>query len=312
MELVLTLINAWLFWTAVYAFFKSRKEGTGFFEEFKNAIITTKDFVSGLFGKPDKEMDVKVEENEAAKTVDSMKRVADNLNHQINMMVNYNYPQNRGWKYLNDNWTYLISHGKPAEIEVNVYGNRFIKATVIINNGVVCAIEDSSSKITKRSFHNEQVVSESQAAPATENNVKKNEGETLESTTSETIDAEKAKAIAVNYIADNYEDINNTANQAVAYGADSFILRPDCDGSKIVLEQIGLELERRNFKNIKVNSDGSIEVGINLDAPSDNGNYDFEQDEQDQSQEVDDDDDLFDDKEDEEIIVPPEPSDLPE
>lgn len=90
-------------------------------------------------------------------------------------------------------------------------------------------------------------------------------------------DEKKAVSIAVNYIIDNMTILNAMANDAVAEGKNSFIIK-DLPGNELAWSKIVDELQDCNFVNCKVIGN-TIEVGVNLAAPADDGNYDFEKDE---------------------------------
>jgi len=266
-----------LFWIGIYAFFMKRKNDTTFGHEYKNTVLGIIGFFKGLTEKP-----TTTEGNEE-KNIMSMKNLAASINHQVSQMIQYRYPSNHGWKYSAYNWEYLITHNYPVTVEILVTSKQVIEAKVVIKNGVVC---DVVNKFTPsiNNFNEEatpmpapaptpQPVPESAPTPQPEEKTLEEENATSKGELSEE-DEKKAANIAANYIIDNMELLNSMANDAVAMGKSIFVIN-NLPGDELAWNKIVDGLHNSNFVNCKVVGN-TIEVGVNLDVPADDGNFDFE------------------------------------
>jgi hypothetical protein len=221
-----------------------------------------------------------------------MSAFADNLDQQIHQIIDYRFMRNIGWKYLESNPRYRLAHGYPVNVEICLYNRKTIKASVIMQNGVICDIIEHvpERKIISTPIYTEFVevpvaaqtneentsIHENTVVVADENVLPK-ESASYDSAGSESItDMEKAKGLATNYLADVSTELNDIANEAVAKGENSFLFKPDVDGGDLVLSAFAqLLVEKLSFKDAEVVGE-DIEVFISLDAQADDGNYDFE------------------------------------
>lgn len=343
MDSILNFIGNILVWIAIYAFFKKRKNGSSFWYEYGVAVKNIIAFIKDLFGKTVKNSGENKTPEENGDL--SMNQLAEYLNHQVNEMIQYKYPFNYGWRYKADNWRYVITHKKMVDVEILVTSRQTCDAAVLIKNGTVCDVvgqklgrekpdipvpapapaptpepkpetkpEPDSKPEPKPEAKPEP---DSKPEPKTEDEKKIDQAE----------NEKKAVGIAVNYIIDNMAMLNTMANDAVAEGKTSFIIK-DLPGDELAWSKIVDELHDSNFINCKVIGD-TIEVGVNLAAPADDGNYDFEKNETPEEDSEKSASDLVQDQEQipaadeeeanieiitgsEDFIIPDEPSDMPD
>ena len=326
-----------LFWIGVYAFFMKKKHDTSFGEEYKNAVLGIIGFFKGLKNTPEKPITT-TEDNEE-KEIMYMKNLAASMNHQVSQMIQYRYPSNHGWKYSAYNWEYLITHNYPVTVEILVTSKQVIEAKVVIKKGVVCDVVSCKFTPSINNFNEEatpqpapaptpQPVPESAPTPQpeekpenpTEEKPLEEENATSKGEPSEE-DEKKAASIAANYIIDNMELLNSMANDAVAMGKSIFVIN-NLPGDELAWNKIVDGLHNSNFVNCKVVGN-TIEVGVNLDVPADDGNFDFEKKEKEEepveevsSQDI---ENAIDSEaayeviaNSEDFIIPSEPEDIPE
>lgn len=324
-KIMLRLLFFIMSWICFYAFVQSRKNKTEFSEEFKIALSKCGEFVFTIIDKLSK---LKVDEKTVAKRMaeDAMK-----MNHQIETMVDFHFSGSRGWRYITANQSYALTHGKPVEIGICLQNGQEVKATVIVKNSVVCDIVLNNSNTEARTEFTQAVSDFTQPAAAATSEEKKEEPEEPEEpekdvTSSEkekiedTLDEEKAIAIAANYLADEYGKLDNLANEALANGKTCFEFTPDVDGGEAVLEQISnLLVSKLGYEQSTI-KDGKMLVVINLDTPTDDGNYDFEKKDEPKSSVpetavmdcITEDEEKSDGILDDGLLIPSEPDDIPE
>ena len=133
---LMNIIFGVLFWMGVYAYYKAKKNGTSFTEEYRIAFNT----LCGLFHQNNvKEVKAKSSAKSDADNA-RMSALATAKNHQVQQMINYRYPANHGWKYAVDNWTYLLTHDLPVKVEIMTSSQQHIEADVVTKGGVVCDV----------------------------------------------------------------------------------------------------------------------------------------------------------------------------
>ena len=286
-----------LFWMGVYAYYKAKKNGTSFTEEYRIAFNTLKNLIFGLFHRENNVKEVKAKSSAKSDADNArMSALATAKNHQVQQMINYRYPANHGWKYAVDNWTYLLTHDLPVKVEIMVTSSQHIDATVVTKGGVVCDVvsrhsaSPSSAPVpaSSTSAKEPKEVKTSPAEKPEENHEKSVEkpekskpASSPTSTQPSEADIKKAASVALNYVIDNTELLNKMANDAVSEGKKMFLVS-DLPGDKLTWEKIIEELEKINFINCKMVGEGTVEVGVNLNAPADDGNFDFEKSEDDE------------------------------
>lgn len=334
MDSILNFIGNILVWIAIYAFFKKRKNGSSFWYEYGVAVKNIIAFVKDLFVKTVKNSGENKTPEENGNL--SMNQLAEYLNHQVNEMIQYKYPFNYGWRYKADNWRYVITHKKMVDVEILVTSRQTCDAAVLIKNGTVCDVVGQKLGREKPDIPvpapapaptpepKPEPDSKPEPKPEPDSTPKpKTEDEKIDQSENE----KKAVSIAVNYIIDNMAMLNTMANDAVAEGKTSFIIK-DLPGNELAWSKIVDELHDSNFINCKVIGD-TIEVGVNLAAPADDGNYDFEKNETPKEDSEKPASDLVQNQEQipaadeeeanieiitgsEEFIIPDEPSDIPD
>ena len=259
-----------LFWMGVYAYYKAKKNGTSFTEEYRIAFNTLKNLIFGLFHRENNVKEVKAKSSAKSDADNArMSALATAKNHQVQQMINYRYPANHGWKYAVDNWTYLLTHDLPVKVEIMVTSSQHIDATVVTKGGVVCDVVSRHSASPSPA--------PVPASSTSTKEVKTSPAEKPESTSTQPSEADikKAASVALNYVIDNSELLNKMASDAVSEGKKTFLVS-DLPGDKLTLRKIIKELEKINFINCKMVGEGTVEVGVNLNAPADDGNFDFE------------------------------------
>lgn len=283
MDSILNFIGNILVWIAIYAFFKKRKNNSSFWHEYGVAIKNIVAFIKDLFKKSEKTIiDITPKKDEKI----SIQYLAENLNHQVKEMIQYKYPSNYGWRYKADNWVYVITHNKKVDVEILVTSKQTRSAMVLIKNGTVCDVIEQKygepkpdapipTPVPAPTPTESKPESAPKSTPEPTPELKPESEPAPEPDNSE--DEKKAVSIAVNYIIDNMTILNAMANDAVAEGKNSFIIK-DLPGNELAWSKIVDELQDCNFVNCKVIGN-TIEVGVNLAAPADDGNYDFEKDE---------------------------------
>lgn len=281
---LMNIIFGVLFWMGVYAYYKAKKNGTSFTEEYRIAFNT----LCGLFHRENNVKEVKAKSSAKSDADNArMSALATAKNHQVQQMINYRYPANHGWKYAVDNWTYLLTHDLPVKVEIMTSSQQHIDATVVTKGGVVCDVvsrhsaSPSPAPVPASSTSTKEVKT-SPAEKPEENHEKPVEKPEPTSTQPSEADIKKAASVALNYVIDNTEILNKTANDAVSEGKKTFLVS-DLPGDKLTWEKIIEELEKINFINCKMVGEGTVEVGVNLNAPADDGNFDFESENEDVS-----------------------------
>lgn len=303
MNTILNFLVTVMFWIGIYAFFMKKKNDTSFSEEYKKAVFGIIGFFKGLRTNPEKP--ITVTENKEEREILSMKNMAASLNHQVSQIIQYRYPSNYGWKYLEYNWEYLITHNYLVVVEILVTSKQAIEAQVVIRKGVVCDVVSRKFSPFINNFNEEvtpvpaptpqpvpepvspQSVPESVTPQQEEKKENSPEEKTLEEETNlskekpSEEDERKAASIATNYIIDNMEMLNSMANDAVAMGKNTFVISK-LPGDALAWSKIVDGLHNSSFVNCKVVGN-TIEVGVNLDIPADDGNFDFEKKESDEA-----------------------------
>lgn len=281
---LMNIIFGVLFWMGVYAYYKAKKNGTSFTEEYRIVFNT----LCGLFHRENNVKEVKAKSSAKSDADNArMSALATAKNHQVQQMINYRYPANHGWKYAVDNWTYLLTHDLPVKVEIMTSSQQHIDATVVTKGGVVCDVvsrhsaSPSPAPVPASSTSTKEVKT-SPAEKPEENHEKPVEKPEPTSTQPSEADIKKAASVALNYVIDNTEILNKTANDAVSEGKKTFLVS-DLPGDKLTWEKIIEELEKINFINCKMVGEGTVEVGVNLNAPADDGNFDFESENEDVS-----------------------------
>lgn len=302
MNTILNFLVTVMFWIGIYAFFMKKKNNTSFGEEYRKAVAGIIGFFKGLRTNPNKPITTTEKEE---KEILSMKNMAASLNHQVSQMIQYRYPSNYGWKYSAYNWEYLITHNYMVTVEILVTSKQTIEAQVVIINGVVCDVISRKFSPFINNFNEEvtpvpaatpqpvpepvspQPVPEAVTPQQEEKTESLNEEKSLEKETnlpkknSSEEDEKKAASIATNYIIDNMEMLNSMANDTVAMGENTFVIS-NLPGDALAWSKIVDGLHNSSFVNCKVVGN-TIEVGVNLDIPADDGNFDFEKTESDET-----------------------------
>lgn len=277
---LMNIIFGVLFWMGVYAYYKAKKNGTSFTEEYRIAFNTLKNLICGLFHRENNVKEVKAKSSAKSDADNArMSALATAKNYQVQQMINYRYPANHGWKYAVDNWIYLLTHDLPVKVEIMVTSSQHIDATVVTKGGVVCDVVSRHSASPSpapvpASSTSTKEPKEVKTSPA-EKPEKSKPASSPTSTQPSEADIKKAASVALNYVIDNTELLNKTANDAVSEGKKTFLVS-DLPGDKLTWEKIIEELEKINFINCKMVGEGTVEVGVNLNAPADDGNFDFE------------------------------------
>ena len=280
---LMNIICGIFFWMGVYAYYKAKKNGTSFTEEYRIAFNTLKNLICGLFHRENNVKEVIKAKSSAKSDADNarMSALATAKNHQVQQMINYRYPANHGWKYAVDNWTYLLTHDLPVKVEIMVSSQQHIEAIVVTKGGVVCDVVSRHSASPSpapvpASSTSTKEPKEEKTSPAEKPVEKPEKSKPASSPTSTSeADIKKAASVALNYVIDNTELLNKMANDAVSEGKKTFLVS-DLPGDKLTWEKIIEELEKNNFINCKMVGEGTVEVGVNLNAPADDGNFDFE------------------------------------
>ena len=279
---LMNIIFGVLFWMGVYAYYKAKKNGTSFTEEYRIAFNTLKNLICGLFHRENNVKEVKAKSSAKSDADNArMSALATAKNHQVQQMINYRYPANHGWKYAVDNWTYLLTHDLPVKVEIMTSSQQHIEATVVTKGGVVCDVVSRHSASPSPVSASSTSTKEVKTSPA-EKPEENHEKPEPTSTQPSEADIKKAASVALNYVIDNTESLNKRANDAVGEGKKKFLVS-DLPGDKLTLEKIIEELEKINFINCKMVGEGTVEVGVNLNAPADDGNFDFESENEDVS-----------------------------
>lgn len=208
--------------------------------------------------------------------IQSMETKFEELNTEIHGLVRYRYIKST-WSYMTKRPLYHLLYSLPVEIRVQLFDKRMITLKVIVSNGHVVDLIDPFDK-------NEYESDIEQEPDETELNVfeelTKCNVEPIESVNENykcETDEETAYKIALNYLTDNFTEINQLAQNALSIDDIKFIFHPDVPNEDIIFQSVAkILVERHGYKDACVTDDGNIIVTINLDLDEDDGNYDFE------------------------------------